>query len=297
MTRTLCRSTNKLRLGEFIRTRRERLAPADFGLPPLGRRRTPGLRRDEVAQLSRISIAYYTWIEQGKDMNISSDVLNALARTLRFTEAERTYVFTLAGVDISDHVVVDEPKMHPTLEHLLTSGKAVCSFKYDCWFNVLGATPLANAVFGLAAGVEPLNLLDAVFTDPTQRRLWFDWEGEARLLTGMFRQSLAKWPDDPEGEALLYRLRAFPDFGRIWQDHEVRHRPSPIEYFRHEPWHLRHAIGRLSVHRIALTVPTCSRRELLLYSPADDLTAERLCELVRRDDRAVNRHDAVRPIA
>jgi MmyB-like transcription regulator ligand binding domain len=100
------------------------------------------------------------------------------------------------------------------------------------------------------------------------------------MLAGMYRLALAHWPDDPEGAARLRGLRALPDFERIWNDYAVSARPSPDEYFRDEPWPLRHGLDRLSFHRIALSVPSNSRHELCLYSPADTVTAERLREVV-----------------
>src|ERR1700722_13890740 len=97
---TLNRPDCKRDLGAFVRSRRERYSPADFGITRFSRSRTPGLRRDEVAQLSGVSVDYYTWLEQGRDINPSPSVLNAIAETLRFSPAERAYLFTLAGVDV-----------------------------------------------------------------------------------------------------------------------------------------------------------------------------------------------------
>jgi transcriptional regulator with XRE-family HTH domain len=282
-------------LGAFIRSRRERSSPADFGITRFGRSRTPGLRRDEVAQLSGVSVAYYTWLEQGRDVNPSPSVLNAIARELHFSLAERAYLFTLAGVDEPQRSKPTSKHVHPTLEYLLSSGEAGCSIKYDCWFNVLASTPLARAVLGLVD--DRANVIEMVFGDAAQRELWFDWEAEARMLAGMYRLALAQWPDDPEGEALLQRLRVLPGFERIWNDYAVSRRPSPDEYFREEPWHLRHGVGRLSFHRIALSVPTNSRQELCLYSPADDVTAERLLQLTLRNDRPDCSREACRPAA
>jgi transcriptional regulator with XRE-family HTH domain len=281
--KTLSRPDSKRDLGAFVRSRRERCSPADFDVVRFGRTRTPGLRRDEVAQLSGVSIAYYTWLEQGRDINPSPSVLNAIARTLRFSPAERAYLFTLAGLDEAQQSNPGSKHLHPTLAYLLSSGEAVCSIKYDCWFNVLASTPLARAVLGLVD--DRANVIETVFGDAAQRRLWFDWEAEARMLAGMYRVALAQWPDDPEAEPRLQRLRGLPDFERIWNDYSVSSRPSPDEYFRDQPWHLRHEVGLLSFHRIALSVPTNSRRELCLYSPADDVTAERLHRLTLRNDQ------------
>jgi transcriptional regulator with XRE-family HTH domain len=280
---TLHRPDSKRDLGAFVRSRRERSSPPDFGITRFSRSRTPGLRRDEVAQLSGVSIAYYTWLEQGRDINPSPSVLYAIARTLHFSPAERAYLFTLAGVDESQPASPTSQQLHPTLEYLLSSGEAVCSIKYDCWFNVLAASPLARALLGLVD--DRVNVIETVFGDAAQRELWFDWEAEARMLAGMYRLALARWPDDPEGVARLQRLRVLPDFERIWNDYAVSARPSPDEYFRDEPWPLRHGVDRLSFHRIALSVPTNSRHELCLYSPADNVTAERLHRLSQGYDR------------
>ncbi|MGB8266937.1 MAG: helix-turn-helix transcriptional regulator [Candidatus Velthaea sp.] len=271
------RSTNRARLGEFLRTRRARFSPEDFGLTPIGRRRTPGLRREEVAQLAGISLAYYTWIEQGRDLNLSDDVLNALARALRFTKAERAHLFTLAGLAVTENAVVAEGATHPALDHLLDNSSNVCALTYDPWFNVLAATPLAAAVFGVRpTGSFDSNLLYRLFSDPAQRRLWVDWEGEARMLVGMFRQSLAKWPASPEGTQLLDGLTRMADFAAIWREYDVRLQPSPDEYFRAEPWVLNHpTAATLRIHRIALGLPTPGQGTLALSSPADPQTCSK----------------------
>ena len=180
-SQAFARATNRVHLGEFLRTRRARLSPADFGLPPFGRRRTPGLRREEVAQLAGISIAYYTWIEQGRDLNMSPDVLRSLARVLRFTHAERTHLFTLAGTPLPEHDLAANAELHRTLAHLFSDSRNVCAFARDPWFNVTAATSLATSVFGVrpGRGLES-NLLYRIFDDPLQQQLWVDWESEVR---------------------------------------------------------------------------------------------------------------------
>lgn len=271
------RPTNSVRLGEFLKTRRARISPADLGLPPLGRRRTPGLRREEVAQMSGISVAYYTWMEQGRDLHMSCEVLNALARTLQLSNAERAHLFTLAGLEVQESVVVDSADLHPTLAYLFETARNSCAYKYDAWFNVIAATPLAAAVFGFRPhrNGKP-NLIYDLFADPRQRQLWVDWEIEAHSLVGMFRQSLAKWPDAAEGNALLEALTLLPDFTAVWNAYDVRLRPSPDEYFRAEPWELAHwQGGTLRMHRIALAIPKRNGGTLVLCSPADLETASK----------------------
>lgn len=273
------RSIKSMRLGRFLRTRRERLSPSDFGLPLFGRRRTPGLRREEVAQLSGISIAYYTWIEQGRNLRLSSEVLNALADTLRLTNAERTHLFTLAVLDAPHNAAAPDGAIHPTIAHLFASRSAVCAVDYDRWFNAVAATPLATALFGITADAgNASNLLYHLFEDLGQRSLWADWDSEARMLVGMFQQALAKWPGVAESEALLGTMMQFPDFERFWEAYDVRLPPCPDEYFREEPWELRHPkVGSLHIHRIAMS--TRNEQTLAIYSPADGDTSAKFTQL------------------
>jgi len=118
-------SINRIRLAEFLRSRRERLQPVGFGLPVFRRRRTNGLRRDDVAALADISLTYYTWIEQARELNLSREVVNNIAGALRFNSAERKYIATLAGVPANDDSDFGE-KLHPTVAHIL-EGSSACA--------------------------------------------------------------------------------------------------------------------------------------------------------------------------
>jgi transcriptional regulator with XRE-family HTH domain len=271
------RSTNSIRLGEFLRTRRARLSPAEFGFIELGRRLKPGLRREEVAQLTGISITYYTWIEQGRKLNLSGDILSALARTMKLSNAEQTHLFTLAGVEVSEYVAARHEPIHPTIARLFGDSTGVCAIKYDAWFNVVAITSLASALFGIETGDDlTANLLYVLFADPAQRRLWEDWDGEARMWVGMFRQALAKRSQDQKGKELLDTMLALPNFVPLWNAYDVRLQTCPDEYFRAEPWRLRHpTLGPLRIHRIAMAIPTRESRTLVLYSAADAETQAR----------------------
>ena len=282
MTHADVRPSNRAALAEFVRACRERLTPEAVGLQRIGRRRTPGLRREEVAQLSGISIAYYSWLEQGRAIHMSHDMLSALARTLRLNEAERAYLLLLAGDAPLDAVEEAQPSMHPVLETIFHTSDLVAAVKFDQWFNVIAATPLAAAVFGLPGPEAAFNLLDAIFADSPYRALWDEVEAEQLLMTAMFRMTLARWADDLEGEARLARLCTVPEFEKLWRTYEVRCRPAPKEYFRREPWRLRHpAVGVLEMHRLAFSVPTALHREIVVYSAADEETFSRLERLAR----------------
>jgi transcriptional regulator with XRE-family HTH domain len=268
------RSTNRAWLGDFLRSRRERLSPGDYGFPVMQRRRSRGLRRDEVAQLAGVSIAYYTWIEQGRDINVSADVLNAIARALRLNEAERVHLFTLVGIEIPKGFAGDGG-VHPTIAHILDHTSQAFALLYDSWFNVLQSTPLAAATLGIQPGrALESNLLYRLFADPTQRAVWVDWECEARMAVGMFRQALARQAKASDGFRLLDALLQMPEFERMWSAYDVCVNPSPDEFFREEPWLLRHVdVGLLRVHRLALALPTRSDRTVVICTPADAETS------------------------
>jgi transcriptional regulator with XRE-family HTH domain len=277
------RSTNRAWLGEFLRSRRERLSPSDYGFPVMRRRRSPGLRRDEVAQLAGISIAYYTWIEQGRDINISPEVLNAIARALGLNEAERVHLFTLVGIDVP-HRSTDDDRVHPTIAHIFDDASPDFALLYDPWFNTLKSTRLAS----MALGIEPgrgleSNLLYRLFADPAQRGVWVDWDGEARMTVGMFRQALARRASGSDGFSLLNALLQMPDFERKWGAYDVRVHPSPDEFFCQEPWHLRDpAAGILRLYRLALAIPARNDQTLVVCSPADSETSRKLGGLLER---------------
>ena len=278
------RSMNRAWLGEFLRSRRARLSPQDYGFPVMRRRRSPGLRRDEVAQLAGISIAYYTWIEQGREVNMSPEVLNAIARALGFSEAERTHLFTLVGIEMPEQAAGGD-RLHPSIAQIFSHHSATwCALLSDSWFNVLQSTALATAVFGIKPGGElESNLLYRLFADSAQRTFWVDWDSEAHMKVGMLRQGLAKQPHSPDGLRLLDALVGTPDFVRVWEAYDVRSRPSPDEFFRQEPWQIAHpAAGLLSVHRLATAIPGRVERTLALYTPADNESARKFQGLLHR---------------
>jgi transcriptional regulator with XRE-family HTH domain len=249
------------------------------------RRRSPGLRRDEVAQLSGISIAYYTWIEQGRDINMSPEVLNAIARALLLSEAERVHLFALVGIEVRENTVGDE-RVHPTIANIFNyAPSSWCAFVHDSWFNVLQSTFLAIAVFDISPGRElESNLLYRLFADPKQRKVWVEWENEARMAVGMFRHGLARRPTASEGFCLLDALLEVPDFARIWDEYDVRIRPSPDEFFRPEPWQLAHPeLGLVRVHRLAMAIPAGIDHTLVLCSPADAETSYTFRGLLDRE--------------
>lgn len=275
------RDLNRLRLAEFLRRRRRRLDPKELGLPSNARRRSAGLRREDVAELAGISVAYYSWIEQARDLRLSRELIDAVAGALRLNEAEWNYVATLAGVACIETANEEAQQLHPTVAHVVGAHSSVCALLCDRWLNVLAASPLARKVLLVNATTWPKqNLIWRLCHDQDHASLWPDPVRELRLAVGMFRQSLAYDPHSIVGNQLLDELIVHPPFAEAWTDNEVHLIPSPAEYFREEPWDLQHRdLGRLRVHRLALPVPKPKQWSIVIFSPADTETEEKFAQI------------------
>ncbi|MBV8601461.1 MAG: helix-turn-helix domain-containing protein [Candidatus Eremiobacteraeota bacterium] len=277
-THQSARPTNRIWLGEFLRSRRARLSPSELGFPLVKRRRTHGLLREEVAQLAGVSVAYYTWIEQGRELNVSTDVLNAIARALQLSEAERIHLFTLVGIEVAEEPAEYE-EIHPAIAHYFSDpGSRACALLLDGWFTTLRASPLAEATFTLRPGADlRSNVLYMLFTEERRRR-FPAWESEAHMILGMFRQALAKHPGSIQGLRLLDALHEFSDFERIWAAYDVRLPNAPGEFFLNKPFEYdQPEVGLMHLHRVGLQAP--GDKLVILCSPADAATAEKLAAL------------------
>ncbi|GAA5785515.1 helix-turn-helix transcriptional regulator [Chitiniphilus shinanonensis] len=227
-------SIRRKELGDFLASLRSKCPPAAFGFPAGIRRRTQGLRREEVAQLAEISPTWYTWIEQGRDINVSSDALDRLARALRMDRTQRAYLFELAGRrDISP--LPADPELPDGLLDNLVQGIAMPAYVLGRYWEVLAFNPAAAALFsGWLDQPGPHNLLEYVFLDPGARILVEDWEARARRLAAEFRADSRSSLDDPALEAFVARLAAeSPDFAEFWRRHDVLERQGGLRGFHH----------------------------------------------------------------
>ena len=223
-------------LGEFLRARRESLQPLDLALPQRSRRRTPGLRREEVAQLCGISPTWYTWIEQGRSAAISPATLVALAQGLHLTPAERAYLFEIAGrVDPSPA----GPSTTAGLELAgLVSVIRTPTYVLDRYWNAIEWNRAAADLFrdwlgGAARKREPPNLLRYVFMHPRSKSFLLDWEERARSLVAEFRADTPQLRDDPQRSALIAEFsQASREFAAAWRSQRVRIRDGGRRSFR-----------------------------------------------------------------
>ncbi len=260
-----CTTDISRQLGDFLRARRERLRPVEVGLPETRRRRTPGLRREEVASLAGISGDWYVKLEQGRGVAPSADTVDALARALRLSDAERSHLAALAsgqaGEPWSCEAVPD------ALRQLIES-LAVPAYVTGLRWDMLAWNAAAAALFGDldALAVEDRNILSFVLTDLRGRVLFGDgWAEEARRMVALFRATHDRHADDPAFIRLVERLHAgCPEFEGWWHAHHVRAPVSGTKLLLH-PAH-----GQVGYQYSTFQANDDPRLKLAVYMPAED---------------------------
>jgi transcriptional regulator with XRE-family HTH domain len=224
-------------LGEFLRARREALQPADVGLPPGGRRRTPGLRREEIALLAGVSVTWYTWLEQGRRINASRDVLLALARALRLDDAGRDHLLALANADGRAGGPVDRVIEAPdALNRLITSMEPAPAYVLGPRWELVSWNAAEERLYPALHDLadDERNLLWVMFCEPSARRLIADWEDRARSTLAEFRAGTTLLFDDPLVISLVDRIAAAsPEFAEWWPQHDVAGFQTRLRRYNH----------------------------------------------------------------
>ncbi|MER5194999.1 helix-turn-helix domain-containing protein [Streptomyces sp. NPDC002755] len=233
-------------LSEFLRTRRARLKPEDVGLPDFGRhRRVPGLRREELAQLAGVSVAYYTRLEQGNGRNVSAEVLGSIARALRLSDAEHAHLTHLAKPKHKKKQSAPPQQVRGPLRQLLDAMDSVPAYLIGRRTEILGWNRMAAAVFGDWAElpVAERNWARLVFLRPDYRDLFVDWEQKAIDIVCALRMDAGCYPDDPRLSALVGQLSVkSEDFRRLWATHDVKEKSHGVKLLRHP------LVGELSLN-------------------------------------------------
>jgi transcriptional regulator with XRE-family HTH domain len=257
-------------LADLLRRRREALTPEAAGLTSIGRRRTPGLRREEVAQLAGVSAAWYTWLEQARDIQPSADALAAITRALRFSDEERAHAFVLAGRAL--HAVPPPPPATaPPLVQAVLDALGVPAYVSDRAWNVIGWNAIMDRVLGFSTRRERNSIVHA-FADPDLRARLVNWPDEAAQLVASLRRAADEAPEDPAFESLIERLGAYPEFRKLWARHEVKRRGATRKELRHA------TLGTLVFTSQAFTA---DGMRLVIFLP-DAATAKRLTRAMRR---------------
>lgn len=261
-------------LAAFLRSRRERITPEQVGLPELGRRRTPGLRREEVAQLAGVGVTWYTWLEQGRDINASEQVLDAIARTLRLDVHEITHLYALAGaaepVTAEKESTAVPAEVHAIMAKLDPYPAAV----YNSRSDILAFNRAYNCLFDVeSVPIEDRNAMLLCFTNPAWQARLPDWSGGMHRSVAQFRASMADHVADPCWKLLVKRLRAESSvFDALWDEHDVQ----PMRNLRKR---VLHPLGEMTFDCTHLWFGRRSEIRLTTFTPADEITAKRVLRL------------------
>jgi transcriptional regulator with XRE-family HTH domain len=260
-------AARRAELADFLRTRRAAIRPEDVGLATgAGRRRTPGLRREEVAQRSGVGLSWYTWLEQGRDVTPSDQVLTALSRALLLSDSETEHLFVLAGV--APPAPASEPLDADTtalVEGLLPHAAFVLGPRFD----VLAHNRAAALIMGdlVSAPVSRRNLLVWVFADGWDRSP--AWEANARANLLDFRSEYARHPGDPSFAALVETLSASSDtFREWWGEHDVQVMEPASKVIPHR------TLGLLNLLSVQTRPAHAPWLRLRIVVPADDRTRD-----------------------
>ena len=262
-------------LGTYLKDRRAKLDPAALGFPS-HRRRTPGLRREEVAQRAHISPTWYTWLEQGRGGAPSADVLDRIARALMLTDVEREHVFLLGlGRPPEVRYRKDEgvtPRLQRVLDALEPSPALIRTATWDVVAWNRAATVMLTDYGSLPP--EQRNVLRFIFLDPRVRAAQYDWESVARLVVAAFRVDAARAGAAAEVEPLVDELcRLSPEFKEMWRDNDVRSHGGGVKHIRHP------VLGPLAFEYSAFAVDGRPDLSMVVYNPATPADAEKIRSL------------------
>jgi transcriptional regulator with XRE-family HTH domain len=263
-------------MAAFLRVRRTRRQPEDVGLPRGRRRRTPGLRREEVAALAGVSAEWYTWLEQAREVRPSAGTLRRIAGALRLETGEEQHLLTLAGYGIRETGHAADASISPRIQRLLDELEFCPAWVYGERWDILGWNRAATVIYGdLSAtiGVER-NSLYYLFVTPRFREMLEDWSLHARGAVAKFRAVYARNVDDPWFNQLVQLLRArSPEFAEWWNDHDIELVQEGVKCYRHPE------AGRLVFDYTALDIggEGAPSARMITYVPAPDTdTREKL---------------------
>lgn len=278
-------AARRTELAAFLRACRERISPEAVGLPPGPRRRTPGLRREEVAGLAGVGVTWYTWLEQGRRINASEQVVEAISRTLRLDDAERSHLFHLAELPPPDSVgstgITDE--IQEILDALDPLPATLTNARYD----LLGWNTSYAAVFGgFVQNTIRRNTVWCLFTRPACCSPMANPQEHLPLLVAMLRSGYGRHVGEPEWETFLADLRAAsPTFAQMWARQQVA-APGPMrKVFKHA------AVGEIHATTTSLAVTGSPENRIVVYRADDEESRAKFAWLCEHPDAKPTLHD------
>jgi transcriptional regulator with XRE-family HTH domain len=265
-------------LAAFLRSRRARVTPADVGMPPGLRRRTPGLRREEVAQLSGVGVTWYTWLEQGRPINASAQVLDAVARTLRLDPPEREHLYHLAEVPYVPTPEALPRSVGPEIRGIIDALAPRPAVVYNSRYDILAANAVYQDLFlasARASAGTPANALWTLFTVAEEDCPLLFRDAELPVMVATMRAAYGLHAGEPVWEDFIGALSAAsPLFARLWKSGDVAEPGRRVKVFRHA------AVGELRMTSMSLSVNGMPECRIVVYTPEDEETARR-AELLR----------------
>jgi transcriptional regulator with XRE-family HTH domain len=262
-------SSPRSELGHFLRTRRARLRPSDVGLPEGARRRTPGLRREEVAQLADVGLSWYTWLEQGRDIQVSEAMLERLSSALRLDAAERSYLFELAQGRSPRPVAATPPIVSPLLARTIEAHRHPAIVSTVRW-DVVAMNGPALKLWGDRRGT---NALRNIFLGKVPPLATVEHEAHARNLVARFRSEAARASAHEQFQEIVDELRArSPEFRRLWTQHDLYAEPEGTKIVDIP------GTGRIELAHVTLMhiEPDARTLRVLFYSPVGPESAQRM---------------------
>ncbi|MBS0521748.1 MAG: helix-turn-helix domain-containing protein [Proteobacteria bacterium] len=264
------------RFGAYLKGRRAKLDPAAFGFPP-ERRRTPGLRREEVAQRANISPTWYTWLEQGRGGAPSADVLDRIARALMLTDVEREHLFLLGLGRPPDVRYQKNEGVTPRLQRVLDALEPSPAFIRTATWDIAAWNRAATVMLTDYGALPPeqRNILRFIFLDPRVRAAQYDWESVARFVVGAFRVDAARAGAAAVVEPLVDELcRLSPEFKAMWHDNDVRSHGEGVKHLRHP------ILGPIAFEYSLFAVDGRSDLSMVVYNPATPADTDRIRSLL-----------------
>lgn len=270
-----------LELGHFLRTRRARVTPGQAGLPDTGRRRTPGLRRGEVAALSGISLDWYTWLEQARDIQVSAQVLESISRTLQLDAEERKHLFLLALQQLPADATPEESVLPQALQRFLDLQDTSPAYVTDHRLNCVGWNKAANLIYGDYETMAPRerNSVWRTFTSPYVKQLLQEkWEHHARHRLAQFRAAYGKYAGDPWWMELIGELNeASAEFREWWPRHDVLNGPEGQKVNFHP------VAGRLVFEQTSFTSKEAPHLTVTVNMPINAATVSGVRKLLEQE--------------
>lgn len=260
-------------LAAFLRACRARVTPEAVGLPPGPRRRTPGLRREEVAQLAGVGITWYTWLEQGRRINASEQVVEAIARSLKLDTAERDHLFRLAEITPTNRGRISV--LPPEVQHILDALDPLPANVTSARFDLLAWNEAYAALFpDIVRPSARANTLWCAFTVPQCCNPFVNRSALLPQLAGMLRAEYGKHIGEPEWESFLAELRlASPEFADVWARQQVALPATVEKIYRHA------GVGEIRVVTTSLYLTAVPESRVLVLTPKDEETRQRIAWL------------------